>query len=364
MRKIRSCVIGLGRNGTTAVRAVLKAPNTKEVIGCDLNPEMCKKCEDELGIRTTTNFEEVLADPEIELIFISTSNSSHYPLGKAALEAGKKVCMEKPMGITLEETESLLKVVEQTDGWLTVGFELRNYSTLFSRIKDLLDGGEIGKLRHINCQYILSPFGNTTDDERWKHDPKLSGGLFQEKLCHYIDLPRWWTGSRINSFFITKAENVIPYYGISDNFELTYKFEDGTVSHLTFIMGAAGGGKGDLIDTYELSTQAEQGYRLYYQLVGSEGAIEANVFRRRLQVFHHPGKPGFGDKSQLMFEETWEQPDDNTQFHNTTDEKIDTVQRVAQDLPPIIDPHDAAETMRLCYEFEAAAVKEWKVYNR
>ena len=87
MRKITSCVVGLGGNGMTAVRAVLRAPNTKEVMGCDLNPEMCKKCEDEFGIRTTMDFDEILADPEIELIFISTSNSSHYPLGKAALEA-------------------------------------------------------------------------------------------------------------------------------------------------------------------------------------------------------------------------------------------------------------------------------------
>ena len=364
MSKVTSCIVGLGRNGLDAVRAALKAPDTAEVIGCDINPDACRKCSTETGIKTTEDFEEVLRNPEIDLIFISTSNSFHYPLGKAALEAGKKVFMEKPMGISLNETESLLNVVEKTHGWLSVGFELRHYSTLFARVKELIDSGEIGRLRHINCQYTLSPFGNTTDEERWKTNPEFSGGMFQEKLCHYIDLPRWWTGSRVESFFIAKADKVIPYYGVSDNFELTYKFEDGTVSHLTMIMGAAGEGANDLIDTYELSVQAEQGYRLHYQLIGTEGAIEANVFRRRLQVFHHPGKPGFGDKSKLMFEENWEEKDDHAYCHNTTDEKIDAIRRVANGLQPAIDPADAAETMRLSYEFENAASKEWKVYNR
>ena len=59
MRKITSCIVGLGQNGTTAVRDVLRAPNTKEVLGCDLNPEMCKKCEDELSTNTTTDFSQM-----------------------------------------------------------------------------------------------------------------------------------------------------------------------------------------------------------------------------------------------------------------------------------------------------------------
>ena len=363
-RKIDAAVVGLGGNGWGTVQAALAADHIGRVVGVDINEEQCRKAASELNIAVTTSLDEVLDDDRIELIYISANNSAHYPIGKLALERGKKVCMEKPMGVTLAETEDLLRIVKKTGGFLHVGFELRHFSKLYTRIKEILDSGEIGRLRHINCQYSLSPFGTATEAERWKYKRELSGGLFQEKLCHYIDLPRWWDGTRVCRYFVTKAENVIPYYQISDNFELTYQFESGVVSHLSFLTGAAGEGECDLIDTELLERQEGEGYRLSYQVVGSEGALEANVFRRQLRVFHHPGKSGLNGKSKMVRMEKWKHRDDHLWFHNTTDEKKDVARRAALGLPPVITPEDAAETMRLCFEFEEAATQPWKVVER
>lgn len=364
MKQIGAAVIGLGGNGTDAVRTALSSPFVKRVVGVDINANQCAKAKQQFGIQTESSLDGILQDPEIELVFISTSNASHYPIAVAGLRAGKKVFTEKPMGINLEETEDLLKIVRQTNGWLGVGFELRHYSKLYQRVKDIVDSGEIGKLKHINCQYSISPFGNENGSDCWKFSKTLSGGLFQEKLCHYIDLPRWWDGTRVKRYFITKADNVIPYYEVADNFELTYQFESGVVSHLTFTMNAAGAGAGDLIDTGDLTRQISEGYRLSYQAIGTEGAVEANIFSRELRLFHHPGKAGMGGKSKMVSVERWEQKDDHAYFHNTTDEKLDAARRVAEGLPPAIDPEDAAETMRLCYEFEEAACGPWKVVER
>lgn len=363
-KQIGAAVVGLGGNGSGAVRAALSSEHVNKVIGVDLSEAARQRTNEKFEIETTDSLDQVLNDESINLIYISTNNSSHASIGIAALERGKSVCMEKPMGVDWDETTKLLNVVDSTNGFLDVSFELRTYSKLYARVKEILDSGEIGTLRHINLQYILSPFGNTTEAEKWKHNLELSGGLFQEKLCHYIDLPRWWDGTRVKQFFITKAENIIPYYTISDNFELTYQFESGVVSHLTFLTGAAGAGKGDLIKTNDIEVQKHEGYRLYYQLVGSEGALEANVFERELRVFYHPGKPEFGDFSRMVRVERWKQPEDHAYFHNSFDLKVDIARRVVEGKPPHMDPHDAAETMKLCYEFEEAATQPWKVVER
>jgi len=356
--KIGVAVVGVGSNGGGAVEAACANEHVGRVIGVDIDPAAGSWARKKFGLEIVRELAPVLADPGIHLVFISTPNATHAAIGKQAIEAGKAVCMEKPMGVNWTETEALLAAVRKTGGFLQVGFECRNYSRLYVDVKKILDSGEIGQLRHINCQYSLSPWGK----DCWHYRRDAAGGIFQEKLCHYVDLPRWWTGSPVRRFFCAKAANVMPYYEIADNVELTCQFANGVVSHLTFVYGAAGEGSGDLVNTDRLDKQRHEGYRLSYQLIGTEGAVEANVFWRELRVFHHPGKPGLGDKSKMVRKTQWIKHEDNLQFHNTADEKRDVIRRVAEGLPPALAPEDAAETMRLCYAAEEALESgEWKI---
>ena len=179
--------------------------------------------------------------------------------------------------------------------WLAVGFECRHYSKLYARIKEILDSGEIGTLRHINCQYVLPP----DIESEWRHNSDLSGGIFCEKLCHYVDLPRWWVGDRVCRYFAAKADNVVPHYEVADNIELTYQFDCGVVSHLSFIVGAAArvAKYADMDDL--IKKQNESGYELSYRLVGTEGAIESDIYARELKIYHHAGKQGFVGMADL-----------------------------------------------------------------
>ena len=179
------------------------------------------------------------------------------------------------MGVNIGQTENLLETVSRTSGWLAVGFECRHYSKLHARIKGIVDSGEIGTLRHIKCQYVLPPGG----ESEWQHDPELSGGIFCEKLCHYVDLPRWWVGGRVCQYFSTKADDVVPHYEVADNIELTYQFDCGVVSHLSFIVGVA-----KWVTEYAnmdelIKKQDESGFKHSYRLVGMEGALEATFTR-------------------------------------------------------------------------------------
>ena len=262
MNGITAAVIGLGSNGMTCVGEIRNSEYLARLIAVDTVASRCEQAHAEYGVDVASSADAVIADPNVDLIYISTPNASHLPLGRAALEHGKKVFMEKPMGIDRRETDELLAIVRRTSGWLQVGFECRNYSRLYVRVKEILDAGEIGELRHINCQYTLPPFG----DYGWRNQRSNSGGLFMEKLCHYVDLPRWWVGGPVTHFSAAAAENICPYSDFPDNVEATYRFDNGVISHLTFVAGLAAD-RAPGVPVYD------RGFRLCYQLVGSHGAI-------------------------------------------------------------------------------------------
>ncbi|MDD3927954.1 MAG: Gfo/Idh/MocA family oxidoreductase [bacterium] len=361
MKKINVAVIGCGRMGHNDIRTLQQSTYVSRIIGCDADERQALITAEEFGISVTMETEDIWNDSGIDLVYITTPNETHASLAIEALQAGKAVMTEKPAGIDRAQIEALLDTWRKTGGFLQVGLECRNYSRLYCRMKELLEAGEIGKLINVHFTYSMPPFPR----DEWKYKAS-AGNMCMEKLCHYIDLVRWWNGSRVNRFMAVRADNVVPYYEIADNFHVTYGFENGTVSHLYFNMAAAHEGNYDLLDrSVDLIDQDKMGLKHNYVLVGTEGAIESDLFQRELRLFHHAGKQGFKDAERLVLTETWNREDDSAYFHNTHAQNLDIARRVALGEEPAINPEDAAETMRLCLEFEeAAAAGTWNVCYR
>lgn len=363
MRQLEVAIIGLGGMGRTTIESLNEVDFISRIIGVDTQAEKSQSAKRDYGIDIYESLIDVWNDPNVELIYITTPGAYHAQIAIEALKNGKKVMTEKPMGVNREETEQLLETVKQTNGFLQVGFECRNYSKLYLRIKEIIASGEIGIPKHITYCYVVSPYTTENPSRDWKFSQDIAGGIFQEKLCHYIDLPRWWVGEKVCRYFCTKAPNIIPYYQIADNIECTYQFQGGCVSQLTFMMGPAHGDNPNLMREIDIAEQKDQGYQLNYYIVGTEGALQASVFHRELRVFYHQGKPGI-KKSKMVRVECWERAEDHIYFHNTTEQNIDIARRAVLEQEPAIDPEDAAETMRLCYDFEDAVTKAWQIYER
>jgi UDP-N-acetyl-2-amino-2-deoxyglucuronate dehydrogenase len=365
MRKINAAVLGCGGMGFTIINNIKPSPYIGEITGYDINTERLKTARERFGVKVTDNIEDIWKDKSIELVYIAAPNYYHVPLAVDALKSGKAVMTEKPMGINHEQIDEILKVQKETGGFLQVGLECRNYSRLYCRIKEFIDRGEIGQLVNVHFTYSNPPFPKDKATI-WRVRKDISGSMCLEKLCHYIDLVRWWNGSRVNRYMAVKARNVIPYYEIADNFHVSYSFENGTISHLYFNATASHGGDYKLPEKdTDLFDQDRMGHKLNYVLVGTEGAIEADVFQRELRLFHHAGKPGFQYAEKIVYVENWTKEQDHEYFHNTRAQNLDIARRVAEGLGPAIEPWDAAETMRLCLEFEEAAERGgWEIVAR
>ncbi len=336
-------VAGLGNMGLKILQPILDAPEVASVCGVDPDPQRRASAAERFGIAVAPDFGTLLSDPEIRLIFIATPNHLHAPLAIAALEAGKAVLCEKPMATTLADAEEMVATAQRLGGFLQIGFELR-YSQLYVWAKERIAAGLIGEVVNAQCTYICSEFHGRGS---WRNQASSGGGMFGEKLCHYVDLPRWWIDAPVVRVDSVSAPNVVPYYEVRDNYHTTLRFANGAVSHLTFMMPVAATLRHDPLQNH-ISTHSDDGHELRYLLCGTKGAIETDVFQRRFRRWEFSDSQA-GLVSRVAEDLTWEASDfeDNRFVHNTTGQTHDVIRRVANGLPPYTDPEDSLETMRV-----------------
>lgn len=349
--KIEVAVLGGGNMGQNVIRHLADSPLVEAITVFDRNAERLEQLRKAHGAKTSESLDQVLGDPKIKLVFVTASNDAHKELTISALEAGKAVMCEKPMATTLADAEAMVEAAERTKGFLQVGFELR-YSHLYTTVKDWIDRGLLGRVLNTHCVYISSAWSR---HDVWRAKTNTSGGMFGEKLSHYIDLTRWWIGDDIEDVYAACAPNVISYYEVHDNFHCTYRFKNGAVSHLTFMMAPAATFKGDPLQN-AVSQQAGDGHELRYMIYGEKGAAETHVFPRTIKRWEF-GEDQYGQTSAWVQTETWNPKDDFAYFHNTHGQALDIVRRVAEGEPPSITPRDALESTRLCVAAEISAAE-------
>jgi len=348
---IEVAILGGGQMGRHVIEHLRDSRLVRAITVFDRHPERMESLKESHGVKTAESLDKVLEDEEIRLVFVTASNNAHKELTIAALEAGKAVMCEKPMATTLRDAEAMVEAAERTQGFLQIGFELR-YSHLYGAVRNWIDEGLLGIVLNTHCIYCSSAWGR---HDVWRAKSKSSGGMFGEKLSHYVDLPRWWIGSEVEEVYATCAPNVIPYYEVHDNYHCTYRFKSGAVSHLTFMMGPAATFKGDPLQN-AVSQQAGDGHMLRYMVYGERGAAETDVFPRTIKRWEF-GENDYGQTSEWVQRETWSPEQDFAYFHNTHDQALDIVRRVVEGEPPRISPLDALETTRLCFAAELSALE-------
>lgn len=175
----------------------------------------------------TSNYEDILNDKNIDLVFICTRHDSHAELTLKALRAGKNVFVEKPLSVTQEGLNKIKKFYEngtENKPVLFVGFN-RRFSKYIREIKKHTDT-RINPLfvkYRMNAGYI--PLDN------WVHE---DGGRIIGEACHVIDLITSMTCSRIESISVESINPKTEKYSTSDNKAILLKFSDGSVASIDY----------------------------------------------------------------------------------------------------------------------------------
>ncbi len=347
--KIGIAVIGIGGNMGSHKAVILRQIDKVNLVGVEKDKKNRKLMERKLNVPVYEDAAEIWRRKDIVGVTIDTPNYTHASLTIQALREGKAVLCEKPMATNMTDCKAMVKAAKTTGGFLQFGFELR-YSKLYARMKEIVDSGEIGKVVNVSCVYTP---GAGVDGRKWKSDLKSSGGIFCEKLCHYIDFGRWITGSDIDEIICLAGNNVIPYYKIIDNCHTGYRLKNGAVGNLSFNLTKAA-------EPMVFNTNAciEAGHQLDHWILGSKGSIFCNLWEKWIKVVRHYKEKKF--RPRLDRKENYSNTDDEIFCHNVTDEVKDFVNRIAKGKEPFIPPEDSLKTMIACFAAEESA-KDRKV---
>ncbi len=189
---MRVGLIGCGLIGCRRAKIVHQSRNDKLIAAADTDEAKVKSLSQELGCRATIHWEEVVADKDIEAVIISTPNKFLAPITLAALQNGKHVLCEKPMGRNYEEAMQMEEAARSSGKILKIGFNHR-YHPAVKKAYELSIKGEIGSLFLIRCVYGHG--GRPGYEKEWRGNFDMSGGgELLDQGVHLIDLCQWFMG--------------------------------------------------------------------------------------------------------------------------------------------------------------------------
>lgn len=277
---------------------------------CDVDEEQLKKTAEAFHIaKATTDYRDVINNPEIDAVIIVTPDQTHKEISIAALEAGKHVLCEKPLALTIEECKEIIAAAEKSDKKFMVG-QICRFTPGFKQAKELIDLGEIGELFFVETEYAHD---YSKIDTAWRLDPLRHG--FLGGGCHAVDLARWIAGD---------PYEVMAY----SNHKMLHHWptDDCTIAIMRF--------PNDVIGKVFVSTGCKRDYTMRSVFYGSKGTIITDNTSPFMTVF----KDGLGAGDSLLqnahaIHEIPVRLPVNISNHNTSGELVEFLDCVLNDKP-------------------------------
>lgn len=164
-------VVGVGGWGKNLARNYSQMREARLKYLCDLDERKLAAVHAQFQAeRATTRFDELLADPALDAVIIATTGPTHYTLCKRALEAGKDVYVEKPFVLSVPEAEELVALAAERKSVLMVG-HLLEYHPVVQKLKEMIEKGELGKIRYIYSQRLNLGTVRMDENALWNFAP-------------------------------------------------------------------------------------------------------------------------------------------------------------------------------------------------
>lgn len=192
--KVRLASVGLGRWARVLANGAQRG-DTVQLYSCfSRDEERRKKFAEEYGIeKTASSYEELLADPDVEGVIVTTPNDTHLDVIVQALEAGKAVYTDKPIAHTLEDANKIAAAVEATGQVFSVGHSPRRLSG-HREMRRWIDSGELGEVSLAEANFS-NERGLELTPQTWRYyASKSPGGAFIQLGVHHADTLQYLLG--------------------------------------------------------------------------------------------------------------------------------------------------------------------------
>ena len=246
-------IIGAGRIGkvhTQSICNIVKNATIKTIADPFMNEETAAWAKS-LGVTNTTkDYQEILADPEIQAVLICSSTNTHSPISVEAIKAGKHVFCEKPIDHDIDKIKDVIEALKENPVKYQVGFN-RRFDHNFEAVRNAVAAGKIGD------PHIIRVTSRDPEPPSAEY-AAVSGGMFLDMTIHDFDMVRYLAGCDAEEIYVQSAVLVDPAIGEAgdvDTAVITIKMENGAIA---------------VIDN---SRRAAYGYDQRAEVFGSKGMV-------------------------------------------------------------------------------------------
>ena len=328
-----AAIFGAGWVAGEHGRAYQKCERTRLVAVGSRKAESAKKCAEYSGVPNafiTTDYDEILKHPDVDVISITTPPDIHADLTIRAAKAGKHVCIEKPIALDWKSCVEMQKAVKKAGVKTIVSFCLHwNPSLLNTRA--LLDQGAIGEPYYVEVDYWHG-MKKWYPQYPWSVTKKQGGSSLLSAGCHAVDAMRWFAGVKndvkeVTAFNVPHKGNN-PDWGYDPTTVLLCKFANGAIGKTASIL------------------DCKMPYQFNIDVVGTKGTIRDNrVWSEPL----YPGQTGWSVVPTVL-------PDSGDVTHHPFDGQIEAFAEGILDGKPILpDLDDAMKTHEVVFAADRSA---------
>ncbi len=278
--KWRVGVIGAGFIGPVHVEA-LRRLNIEVVALAGNGAERTAEKARQLHIeRSYGSAEEMLADPDINVVHITSPNHLHFSHARSALLAGKHVVCEKPLAMDSHQSSELVKLAKEKKLVNAVNFNIRYYP-ISQHARSMVKNGELGNVYIVQGSY-LQDWLLLPSDWNWRLEPELGGNMraVSDIGSHWIDLTTFITGLRVESvladfqtFLPTRQKPEGSVETFTGKLQTKSEYVDqmvNTEDYASILFQYEGGARGVMTVS---QVSAGRKNRTYYEIDGSQSAI-------------------------------------------------------------------------------------------
>ncbi|MDR7866268.1 MAG: Gfo/Idh/MocA family oxidoreductase [Sporomusaceae bacterium] len=199
-------LVGCGRISKKHFEAIKAIPDAALVGLCDTDKQALNRNVSIYGGLGYTDYQEMLGNPEIDVVNICTPSGLHAELALAAIQAGKNVLIEKPMSMSLTEADKVIAAANQARVKLGVVHQNR-FNHAVVKLRSALEQGKFGKLTHASAVVRWNRDDNYYAQAPWRGTWSQDGGCLMNQSIHNIDLLQWMMGP-VKSVFAYTATNL------------------------------------------------------------------------------------------------------------------------------------------------------------
>jgi predicted dehydrogenase len=227
MKKFNAAIIGCGAVYNVHANALLSLNSAQLCAVADTDAKRADDAGRKYGCKSYHSFSDVIADPQIDAVHICTPHYLHSAMAIEAMRAGKHVLTEKPMAITAEECEEMIRVSDQTGMQLGVCFQNR-YNTTSIYIRELLWSGRAGRILAAKASVTWLRKADYYLQSDWRGTwEKEGGGVMINQAIHTLDLLQWFIGNPVRIKGTADNRFLRDVIEVEDTAEAAILFENG-----------------------------------------------------------------------------------------------------------------------------------------